>query len=238
MPPSITDNMLDENEPYDGLMPLIVGNDVQHQRKGQIKVTQNELRERDPNNNNDGHTAESAATSKRRKLPSKSSAATKSVRFSNVEIREYERIVGDQDDILGPPLAIGWAYNESTTVTIEEYEETKVQREVWDILLTANGRRHLLMSEFGYTAEELTQEERKLAERRMKNEIELFQGSSSYTHGSGTSAGSGKKERSGSILKRARRKIGKRLSLDRVIDMSSLVAMSSPLGSAPYGSAV
>ena len=220
MPPSITDNILDENEPYDGLIPLVFGNDV-HQHKVQSKVTQSELNERHTNSN-DSDTAENAATSKRRKRSSTPPAVAKSVRFSNVQTREYERIVGDQDDILGPPLAIGWAYNENSTVNIEDYEENKNHRPEWEIVLTANGRRHLLMNEFGYSAEELTKEEKKLAERRRKNEL-----ASSDADGSGSS---GKKERSGSILKRARRKIGKRLSLDRVSDMSSMIAMSSPFG--------
>ena len=90
-----------------------------------------------------------------------------------------------------------------------------------------NGRRHLLMNEFGISADHITQAERMLAEQRRTNELAASASEASERK---------KKERSGSAsslsLKRARRKIGKRLSLDRAADIgSSLVAMSSPFSS-------
>lgn len=47
------------------------------------------------------------------------------VNFSTVEIRSYERIVGDHPDV-EIPLAIGWKYHmDSKIVTVESFEENK-----------------------------------------------------------------------------------------------------------------
>lgn len=169
------------------------------------------------------------------KLPTKrprrsNSPSSQGVRFSNVETREYERIVGDHDDLLGPPLAIGWSYNVHDAVDLDKYEEDRAntRKPEYELILTPNGRRHLLMNEFGISADLITQAERMLAEQRRTNDLAASASEASERK---------KKERSGSILKRARRKIGKRLSLDRATDIgSSLIAMSSPFSSV-YASA-
>lgn len=175
--------------------------------------------------NNDRSTADMAKLPKRRK---RSDSPT--VRFSSVQTREYERTVGDHDDLLGPPLAIGWSYNVHDAVDLDAYEEDRMENRKphYELILTPNGRRHLLMNEFGFSANQLTQAERSLAEERRTNELAA----------SVSKAEDGKKkERSGSILKRARHKIGKRLSLDRAGDLgSSFMAMSSPFSSV-YASA-
>lgn len=174
---------------------------------------------------NDRSTADMAKLPKRRK---RSDSPT--VRFSSVQTREYERTVGDHDDLLGPPLAIGWSYNVHDAVDLDAYEEDRMENRKphYELILTPNGRRHLLMNEFGFSANQLTQAERSLAEERRTNELAA----------SVSKAEDGKKkERSGSILKRARHKIGKRLSLDRAGDLgSSFMAMSSPFSSV-YASA-
>lgn len=164
------------------------------------------------------------------KRPRRSNTPSQGVRFSNVETREYERIVGDHDDLLGPPLAIGWSYNVHEAVDMDKYEEDRAntRKPEYELILTPNGRRHLLMNEFGISADHITQAERMLAEQRRTNELAASASEASARK---------KKERSGSILKRARRKIGKRLSLERATDIgSSLIAMSGPFSSV-YASA-
>ena len=164
------------------------------------------------------------------KLPTKrrkrSDSPAQNVRFSSVQTREYERVVGDHDDLLGPPLAIGWGYNAHDAVDLDKYEESRLgnRKPEYELILTPNGRRHLLMNEFGFSGDDITQAERALAQKRRTNEL-------------AASASEKKKERSGSILKRARRKIGKRLSLDRAADISSsLISISGPFSSV-YSSA-
>ena len=175
-----------------------------------------------------GRTAELAKLPTKR--PRRSNTPSQGVRFSNVETREYERIVGDHDDLLGPPLAIGWSYNVHDAVDLDKYEEDRAntRKPEYELILTPNGRRHLLMNEFGISADHITQVERMLAEQRRTNELAASASEASERK---------KKERSGSILKRARRKIGKRLSLEKATDIgSSLIAMSSPFSSV-YASA-
>ena len=227
MPPSIKEDIVMGNtEPaeHDELDDFFASDSLERPEKDVTK----------PLNTIPTSSTSTSRTAERAKLPAKrprrsKSPASQGVRFSNVETREYERIVGDHDDLLGPPLAIGWAYNVHDAIDLDKYEEARAnsRRAEYELVLTPNGRRHLLMNQFGISADLITQAERMLAEQRRTNELAA----------SASEAASRKKERSGSILKRARRKIGKRLSLDRAADIgSSLVAMSSPFSSV-YASA-
>jgi len=105
-------------------------------------------------------------------LPSSSRrrSSRKSVAFSTVEVREYERVVGDQTDLVGPPLAIGWKFEESTQSSIAAYEESKPRRSQMELVITPTGRRQLLIQNSGYTSKELSEEERILVDRREKEE--------------------------------------------------------------------
>ncbi|CAB9511952.1 expressed unknown protein [Seminavis robusta] len=49
------------------------------------------------------------------------------VGFRSIQIREFERIVGDHPDVThgGPPLGIGWDYVEGDVLDIDEYEKQK-----------------------------------------------------------------------------------------------------------------
>jgi hypothetical protein len=51
----------------------------------------------------------------------------KVVSFSNVSVREYSRVVGDNPCVSsGPPLAIGWKYNKRGKTDIDSFEEEKL----------------------------------------------------------------------------------------------------------------
>jgi len=52
-----------------------------------------------------------------------------SVKFQTVQIRSYDRIVGDHPDVRqgGPPLSIGWDYLEMENISIDDYEVKKKQ---------------------------------------------------------------------------------------------------------------
>jgi len=91
----------------------------------------------------------------------------KSVAFSTVEVREYDQVVGDHTDLVGPPLSIGWEYLEQELVPLSEYEENRPpRRPQMEFLITPTGRRQILIKNWGYTSEELSAEERVLVKRR------------------------------------------------------------------------
>jgi hypothetical protein len=51
------------------------------------------------------------------------------VRFSNVSIREYSVIVGDNPGgMYGPPLSIGWEYGNEVTLDVMDYEQQRPPR--------------------------------------------------------------------------------------------------------------
>mmetsp|Transcript_28784 Transcript_28784/g.44740 ORF Transcript_28784/g.44740 Transcript_28784/m.44740 type:complete len:593 (-) Transcript_28784:769-2547(-) len=48
------------------------------------------------------------------------------VRFRMVEVREYNRVIGDNPSVTtGPAISLGWSYNVADRVTINEYERTR-----------------------------------------------------------------------------------------------------------------
>ena len=49
----------------------------------------------------------------------------RNVSFTQVKIREYERIRGVNSDVYGPPLSIGWRYNTPTELDVSDYEKAK-----------------------------------------------------------------------------------------------------------------
>ena len=78
--------------------------------------------------------------------------------FDSIEIREYERIVGDNPSCTrGPPISIGWSYYVLQRCDIEYYE-TSVRpppRSKKEFHLAADQRTQMLMKEWQYPEEEL-----------------------------------------------------------------------------------
>lgn len=78
--------------------------------------------------------------------------------FDSIEIREYERIVGDNPSCTrGPPISIGWSYYVLQRCDVEYYE-TSVRpppRSKKEFHLAADQRTQMLMKEWQYPEEEL-----------------------------------------------------------------------------------
>lgn len=87
------------------------------------------------------------------------------VAFSTIEVREYERIVGDNPSCTrGPPMSIGWAYILSYCGNVKDYEtsEKTHKRSKKEFYFTADQRTKLLTEEWEIPEEELTRARREI----------------------------------------------------------------------------
>ena len=78
---------------------------------------------------------------------SKTTAQKKSVRFSDITVREYPMILGDHPCVsCGPPITIDWQYSSEECLSIDEYVETNsfAPRERWQLLMPAFFRADLV----------------------------------------------------------------------------------------------
>lgn len=85
---------------------------------------------------------------------------TRTISFSTVEIRQYERILGDNPSCSsGAPVAIGWKFFQERTLClpVEEYEYRNERvRDECDMILDRQEREALLI-ELGYSEKDLAQ---------------------------------------------------------------------------------
>jgi hypothetical protein len=98
------------------------------------------------------------------------------VQFGSIEIREYNRIVGDHPDVrVGPPVSIGWEYATRAPVSIDEYETT---RPPYKLFLRMNSitRKNMLNNVFGYSEEEIRSAEKEVQKIRKQREVTNKQG--------------------------------------------------------------
>ena len=94
----------------------------------------------------------------------KTPTSPRSLRFSTVQIREYDVVIGDHPSCTeGLSLAIGWNYNQEQLQKIEYYEASrKERRPSADLMLSAKERWRKLANDGGYTEKELFLEHRKI----------------------------------------------------------------------------
>jgi hypothetical protein len=83
------------------------------------------------------------------------------VRFSHVEVREFDRVVGDHPDVrVGPPIALGWEHEDLEPVPLNEYERSRISKGVYR--LTSITRKNLLINVYGIPEEEIREAEREV----------------------------------------------------------------------------
>lgn len=80
------------------------------------------------------------------------------VRFKTIEVREYERIVGDNPSCSkGPPISIGWEYTLRPHYPINDYEHLVrgPRRTKKEFHLSADRRTHLLVNEWNCSEDDI-----------------------------------------------------------------------------------
>lgn len=77
--------------------------------------------------------------------------------FSSVDIREHERIAGDNPCVTsGVPLSIGWGYHQHQPISLDDYETHKgPSRDKIEMMVPAGIRRQMLRDEFGVSISEM-----------------------------------------------------------------------------------
>ena len=134
--------------------------------------------------------------------------------WGSVQIREYNRIVGDNPGVsVGPPLTLDWDYYEHEPIGLTDYEETRQKRKnFWRLRLSSVTRRNMLKNVFGISDEEIAAAEKGIEVIRKKRELTAKQSKLS------TSVET--------AFQSARRKIRKRFSKENVA--LSLSTISGP----------
>ena len=108
-------------------------------------------------NSLDGHVCNDKTTS------SMTTSNKRSVSFKTIEVREYERVLGDHPSTkYGPPMSIGWAFVEHDAIALDEYEAQRKQKNGITVLL-AQTRRSILRDDYNYSDKELHEAERDAA---------------------------------------------------------------------------
>jgi hypothetical protein len=76
------------------------------------------------------------------------------VGFSHVQVREYERIIGDHPDVReGVPVSIGWKFAEHSPKDINDYETSRTFKEHYH--LSSAARKNILFYVYGIPEEEI-----------------------------------------------------------------------------------
>lgn len=87
-----------------------------------------------------------------------SNKISRNVSFGNLEAREYNVELSTHPSCsYGPPIQLAWDYQQHEPISLDDYENVKEPREMHDLVLSYNVRRHLLMQRAGYSPTDLEQ---------------------------------------------------------------------------------
>ena len=86
----------------------------------------------------------------------------KRVQFGSIQIREYNRIVGDHPDVkVGPPLGLSWEYVLKPTLLVDEYEANRAPYKRF-LRMSSISRRNLLMNVFNIPEQDIANAEKEV----------------------------------------------------------------------------
>ncbi|KAG7366903.1 hypothetical protein IV203_029573 [Nitzschia inconspicua] len=93
---------------------------------------------------------QSSYNSERSTQSALSSSVRKRVRFNAIQIRDYERVVGDNPSCTsGPPLSIGWKYGKTAMIDVNSYEMARPFRKCSRRLILSREQREALLLNWG-----------------------------------------------------------------------------------------
>lgn len=102
------------------------------------------------------------------------------VRFGSVQVREYDRIVGDHPDTkYGPPIGIGWDYEIQSELSLDDYENTRKATRQGVRRLTSMTRRNILRNVDGVTEDDIQHAENEVQRIKQQREETKTKSSSS-----------------------------------------------------------
>ena len=94
-------------------------------------------------------------TLKEMPITTANSSSKKAVSFGLIQVREYNRVVGDNPTVrAGPPMSIGWEFVQKQDVPVDDYEKLKPPR-TSDFRMGSFTRKILLRHEFDVSLEDI-----------------------------------------------------------------------------------
>ena len=125
------------------------------------------------------------------------------VRFSTVEIREHERIVGDHPDVrVGVPISLGWKHEDLAPVPLDVYERSHIKQGTYR--LSSITRKNLLANVFDIPEEEIRQAEKEVQRIREQRTSSIKQSKTSV--------------KAEAVVQSARRKLRRRFSKEKLLN--------------------
>lgn len=106
---------------------------------------------------------------------SSSTCTSKRLQWGDVVVREYIRIPGDHPDVTdGPPISIGWEFNEHAPMEVDNYEDIRgpVRRDSLSSM-TSSQRHYLLHNVFRVADKDIKAAEKKARKIRRRREDTL-----------------------------------------------------------------
>ena len=95
----------------------------------------------------------------------------RSVRFSTIDIREYDTAISTNPSCSrGPGLELGWGFSSLNSIPVEEFEEkfpSGLRRKARDMLIPLE-RRELILKEAGYSRREIEECRREMYTMQLK----------------------------------------------------------------------
>jgi hypothetical protein len=139
-----------------------------------------------------------------------SNTSKKSVSFGVIQVREYNRVLGDNPDVLfGPPISIGWDYVQKDALPMDEYETTKPQRK-GALRMSSVTRRNMLLNVFEVPADEI---------RAVEREVKKIQKQRSQTNKQGTAGRAVE-----SAMQSAKRRLRRTFSSEHILKSFALTS--------------